>query len=235
MTRRTLIAALLPALFIAWAPPCRAADEPAKDTPFAKVTDDPALPRALVIGDSISIGYTVPTRALLRGKVNLHRIPTNGGPTTNGLKNLDKWLGDGKWDVIHFNWGLHDLKYINDKGQLVDVDKGKQQVPLNAYEKNLRELVKRLKKTGAKLIWCSTTPVPQGAKGRVPGDEVKYNAAAARVMKDEGIQTDDLYTFAEPRLSDIQRSGNVHFTAEGSQALAGQVAEHILHALQAGN
>src|SRR6266446_6796002 len=73
------------------------------DPAFAEVKDNPALPRVLLIGDSISIGYTVPTRDLLKGKANVHRIPENGGPTTVGLKNLTKWLGDGKWDVIHFN------------------------------------------------------------------------------------------------------------------------------------
>ena len=53
--------------------------------PFTTVTDDPDLPRVLLIGDSISIGYTLPAREALKGKANLHRIPTNGGPTTKGL------------------------------------------------------------------------------------------------------------------------------------------------------
>src|SRR5712692_6887545 len=88
---------------------------------MADVPDVPGLPRVLLIGDSISIGYTVPTRHLLTGKANVHRIPANGGPTTNGLANLDAWLGHGKWDVIHFNWGLHDLK---------TGEGGKRQVPL---------------------------------------------------------------------------------------------------------
>ena len=74
------------------------------------IQDVPNLPRVLLIGDSISIGYTIPTRELLAGKANLHRIPANGGPTINGLKSLDAWLGNAKWDVIHFNWGLHDLR-----------------------------------------------------------------------------------------------------------------------------
>jgi len=78
------------------------------------VPDTPGLPRILLIGDSISIGYTIPAREQLQGTANVHRIPENGGPTTNGLKQLDAWLGSGKWDVIHFNWGLHDLKIGED-------------------------------------------------------------------------------------------------------------------------
>ena len=78
------------------------------------VEDKEGLPRVLLIGDSISIGYTVPVRKLLEGKVNVHRPLTNCGPTTRGLQGIDQWLGDGKWDVIHFNWGLHDLKRMKD-------------------------------------------------------------------------------------------------------------------------
>ena len=74
--------------------------------------DVAGLPCVLMIGDSISSGYTFPTRVLLKGKVNVPRISTNGGPTIRGLVQIDSWLGDGKWDVIHFNWGLHDLTFM---------------------------------------------------------------------------------------------------------------------------
>ena len=133
-----------------------------KKGPLAPVTDDPKLPRVLLIGDSISIGYTLPTREFLKGKANLHRIPANGGPTTRGLASIDAWIGESKWDVIHFNWGLHDLKYMGPNGEnLFPKEKGgKPQVPLADYEKNLEKLVVRLKKTGATLIWRNTTPIP---------------------------------------------------------------------------
>ncbi|RMG33467.1 MAG: SGNH/GDSL hydrolase family protein [Planctomycetota bacterium] len=199
---------------------------------FAKVVDDPKLPRVLIIGDSISIGYTVPLREALKGKANVHRIPVNGGPTTRGLQQIEQWLGDGRWDVIHFNWGLHDLKYIDQKGNLVDVEKGRQQVPLDEYEKNLRKLVERLKKTGAILIWRNTTPVPKGAKGRVPGDEIRYNAVAEKVMKDYGVIIEDAHGFVLPHLKEWQLPANVHFNAAGYKALADHAARTILEALR---
>src|SRR5438309_9398605 len=148
MTARliTPVYCLLLTLSVLLAPPLafgQAQKKPAPDPAFAEVKDDPGLPRVLLIGDSISIGYTVATRKQLQGKANVHRISENGGPTSTGLQKLDKWLGDGKWDVIHFNWGLHDIKLDKD---------GKHQVPLDQYEKNLRELLKRLKATNARLI-----------------------------------------------------------------------------------
>ncbi len=194
-----------------------------KNTAFAKITDDPKLPRVLLIGDSISIGYTVATRSALAGKVNVHRIPTNGGPTTKGLQSIDAWLGDSKWDVIHFNWGLHDLKYMGDK----------KQVSLADYDKNIRKLVARLKKTGATLVWCNTTPVPEGVSpSRKNAEVLEYNAVAAKIMTENKIATDDLYTFANDRLEKIQRPKNVHFSPAGSKVLAGQVAKSILQVLE---
>jgi hypothetical protein len=60
---------------------------------MAPVQDVSRPARVLLIGDSISIGYTLPTRKLLEGKANVHRIPANGGPTKNGVANIKKWLG----------------------------------------------------------------------------------------------------------------------------------------------
>jgi acyl-CoA thioesterase-1 len=194
------------------------------DPAFAPVTDDPRLPRVLLIGDSISIGYTVPVRKLLDGKANVHRIWENGGPTSNGLAKIDAWLGKGKWDAIHFNWGLHDLKVVKDKHQ----------VPIEDYEKNLGELVKKLKATGAALIWCSTTPVPEGDQRpvRKTEDAPKYNAVAKKVMDEHGVPINDLYAFALPKLKEIQLPSNVHYTPKGYQTLGEEVARVIQAALQ---
>lgn len=189
-----------------------------------EIDDTPGLPRVLLIGDSISIGYTLFVRELLQGKANVHRVPTNGGPTPKGVENIDSWLGKGHWDVIHFNWGLHDLKYMFDN---------EPQVSIEQYERNLGRLVGRMEKTGAKLIWASTTPVPNGnvSPKRIPGDVVRYNAAASRVMKKHGVATDDLYSLANSKLAEIQLPSNVHFTPEGSRVLAAQVVASIAAAL----
>ena len=206
------------------------------DPALVPVEDVPGLPRVVLIGDSISIGYTLPTRELLKGVANVHRIPVNGTSTDVGLKSLDAWLAakdkatgqDQTWDVIHFNWGLHDLKHWKD-GKL-DLA-GPQVNDLATYERNLRAIVARLKQTHAKLIFATTTPVPEGSAGRVAGDELKYNEVAERIMKEEGIPVDDLHALAASRLAEIQQPQNVHFTEDGSRVLATQVAAMIRTAL----
>jgi acyl-CoA thioesterase-1 len=201
------------------------AAQKAPDPVLLDVEDVPGLPRVLLIGDSISMGYTVPVRELLKGKANVHRINENGGPTINGLAHIPQWLGSGKWDVIHFNWGLHDLKIGDDESR---------QVPLEKYEQNLRELVARLRTTGARLIFATTTPVPEGkvSPRRSSADVIAYNTVALKIMRESDIPIDDLYTLALPKLQTIQLPVNVHYTPEGYKVLAAQVAESILKELE---
>lgn len=191
----------------------------------------PGLPNVLIIGDSISIGYTKQVAGLLKDVANVQRPGANCGDTTAGLNNLTRWLGDTKWDVIHFNWGLHDLCYRHPESKAQghrDKVKGTQSVPLEQYEKNLETLVQQLEKTGAKLIWASTTVVPEGEAGRFVGDEVKYNAAARRVMEKHGIPVDDLHALtAGFDAKYFSGKGNVHYTKEGYAKIAAQVAESI--------
>ncbi len=191
---------------------------------MAPIQDVAGLPRVLLIGDSISIGYTLPVRQELAGKANVHRIPTNGGPTKNGTANLAKWLGTGKWDVIHFNFGLHDLRHMED---------GKRQVEPAEYEQNLRTLVAEMKKTGAKLIFATTTPVPAGklTPQRTFGDVAVYNDIALKVMKENGVAIDDLNAVITPPLAQHQNKADVHVNTEGSATLGKAVAKAISEAI----
>jgi len=203
---------------------------------FAPIEDDPTLPRVLLIGDSISIGYTLPVRKLLAGKVNIHRVPTNARHTGIGLQMINEWLGDSKWDVIHFNWGLHDLCYRSTNPATPnrkDKANGKLDLTFEEYQQNLSKLVDILKATDAKLIWASTTPVPDGEPGRFKGDEIKYNKAARKIMKEKGVMINDLHARAMRKLNEIQRpNSDVHFTPEGSEYLARKVAASIKRALK---
>ena len=206
-----------------------------KNNAFSPVEDDPNLPRVLIIGDSISIGYTLPVREMLKGVANVHRPPVNCASTKHGINGIEDWVGNKKWDVIHFNWGLHDLKYMGPNGEnLADpqLNSSSQQVPIDEYVKNLQRLVLYLKKTKADLIWRNTTPVPIGAKGRVVGDSKKYNDAAQEIMSHYSIETNDLYQFAKDNWDKVGRKADVHFTPEGSKEIAKLVAKSIRKKLQ---
>jgi hypothetical protein len=213
----------------------------AVDPSFVVVADEAGLPRVLIIGDSISMGYTLPVRKDLEGVANVHRPAMNCGDsgrafkTQGGKENIENWLntdGSDKWAVITFNFGLHDLKYLDAAGKYVDPAKGKIVATLDGYEKNLRAITERLKKTGAKLIWVNTTPVPAGTLGRIKDDEIKYNEVAAKVMGDEGVTVVDLWAVAHKDQAVIQRPKNVHYTDAGWEELGKVVAGAIEGALK---
>jgi lysophospholipase L1-like esterase len=180
------------------------------------VADDPKLPRVLLIGDSVSRGYTQAVRKELNGKVNVHRAPANCGPTAAGLKSLEVWLGDGNWDLIHFNFGIHDRA-----------------TPIADYTQRLGQLMARLKKTGARLVWASTTPIPDDlSKKQTAASIVERNQAAAELMKKQGVAINDLFAAVTPRLAEMQPPNDVHFNAKGYEFLGSRVAEAIQAALK---
>ena len=193
------------------------------------------LPKALLIGDSISIGYTPHVVFALKGKVEVIHHRGNAQHTGTGLKMLDRWVGKTQWDVIHFNWGLWDLCYRHPQSKSQgrrDKKRGTLTTSLEQYEKNLEQLASRLKKTKAKLIWAHTSTVPEGEDGRKAGDDDKYNEVAARVMKKHGIRINDLNSLTDdfpPEL--FVKPGDVHYKSEGSKKIGQAVAKEISQAL----
>lgn len=196
-------------------PRYKAAKAKGGTTAWDFVKDDPKLPRVLLIGDSISRGYTVAVRNALAGRANVHRAPANCGSTSTGLAKLPVWLGKGKWDLIHFNFGIHDRA---SKPQ--------------DYAKRLEQVVEKLEATGAKLMWASSTPLT-GKYASGPGGDpmVAFNAAAAEIMKKHGIPTDDLHATAAPLVATMQGPDGCHFNGKGYQVIGKAVAKRIAEEL----
>jgi acyl-CoA thioesterase-1 len=205
---------------------------------FAGTNQD--LPNVLIIGDSISIGYTPFVREILKYRANVYRPmlddekPENCSGTTKGVENIDRWIGDTKWEVIHFNFGLHDIKHVDPAtGENSTNPKHPQQAPLKQYKQNLEIMVEKLKATGAKLIFATTTPYPDVVEGplRKPGMPQKYNREAVKIMNKNNVIINDLYAFMLPRMHELQLPNNVHFTETGSFELAKKVTERIIEAI----
>lgn len=208
---------------------------------FYFIKPEPSLPNVLLYGDSISIHYTQEVRENLADKANVFRLYRNGSDSNGFIKKMelmhsvmkDEQLQDPwtfQWDVIHFNVGLHDLKYV--KARKLDKVEGKQVSTLEQYQQNLHNIINYLKKLApnAQLIFASTTPVPEGAKGRFAGDAVKYNAAAFEVLSHyPEIQINHLYQLTQPHQTKWWlKPGDVHYNKQGTSAQANQVANAIL-------
>ncbi|MGB0578472.1 MAG: SGNH/GDSL hydrolase family protein [Limisphaerales bacterium] len=138
----------------------------------SKSQDDPKLGRYLFIGDSISGNYDKALRAALKGKLNIYHPPTNCGPVRKGVANIAQWLGAYDqpglgWDIISFNFGQWDSGNTKAK-----------------YQADLETVIGELKKTNAKLIFVTTTPIPGGyPEPGKPGPDERSPGRVQETMK----------------------------------------------------
>jgi dienelactone hydrolase/lysophospholipase L1-like esterase len=193
---------------------------------------DKTTPKVVLIGDSIRQGYGPLVAKKLQGKAVVVSHEANGGDSLNVLKHLDEWVIKEQPAVVHFNCGLHDLKRAK-KGKTYQVD-------LDQYEKNLKEIVARLRKeTRAAILFADTTPIVDerhaqrgGDFDRFEADVERYNKSAIAVMKDLGVPVNDLHEMVvKAEAGTLLGKDGTHFGAAGSELLADAVADCVLRQL----
>ncbi|MDB4335066.1 SGNH/GDSL hydrolase family protein [bacterium] len=188
---------------------------------------DAPKPKVLIIGDSISIGYTPFVVEALNDKAEVAHHKGNAKFTANGLEKLDSWLGTTQWDIIQFNWGMWDLCYRHPESKVQgqrDKVNGKLTTNLDDYRKNLEKLVVRLIETKAELIFVTTTMVPEKEAGRYAEDVEKYNAVAMEVMHKYKITVNNLNKLSRkvhPKCGN--GAADVHYSEEGYERLSKQI------------
>jgi dienelactone hydrolase/lysophospholipase L1-like esterase len=190
------------------------------------------LPRVVLVGDSIRLGYAPRVAARLEGKAVVVSPPENGGDSANVLAHLDEWVLREKPDVVHFNSGLHDLKRAKkDAGYQIELDR---------YAEDLRRIVSRIREgTDAALVFADTTPIlddRQARRGadfdRTEADVRRYNAAAAAVMGELNVPVHDLHWVVEQGGPEAMLGPDgTHYTDSGSDRLAEAVADCVLRQL----
>lgn len=170
------------------------------------------LPRVLLIGDSITRAYYPAVEANLQGKAYVARIATSKAIGDPALpKELAVFLSEAKFDVVHFNIGMHGWEYSE-----------------SDYRRYLPELHDVIRKgaPGARLIWAMTTPV---RKDKAPGPANDRIVARNRITREffekQGIPIDDLHALMSGH-EDLH-SDDVHFNPQGSAILAAQVADKV--------
>ncbi len=189
------------------------------------------LPKVVLVGDSIRMGYAPLVAKRLDGKAIIVSAKPNGEDSGNVLRNLDEWVIKEKPDVVHFNAGLHDLK-LKDKSY---------QVPLVEYEKNLKTILTRIQKeTTAKIIFATSTPIldrlhaeRKAGFDRFEADVQTYNRAAVSLMKQVGVPINDLHKLVEGGGKEkIMAGDGTHYTQEGYEMMAAAVTDSILRSLR---
>ena len=183
--------------------------------------DKKDLPRVLLIGDSVTRGYSKAVDTALTGKAYVARLATSrcvGDPVL--LAEAAAVLGGTSFDVIHFNNGLHGV------GAVTEAE----------YAKFLPEFLAHIRKLApkAKLIWASCTPWHVAGKFTEfdpKNEKVKErNRIAAELMKKENIPVNDLYTTVAQHPEWC--ADPLHYNAKGTEAEGTQVAAAVMALLK---
>lgn len=157
------------------------------------------LPRVLIAGDQFYVNLSNAVAKELKNEAQV--IRKHPGSTAMALEKFDECFGGAKWDVIYFNFGFADLVHRDPQTKAVRLMSryvgGVRMTSPEKYEKNLQEIVKRMKATGAKLIWASTTPITGSDQHYVLGSEVEFNQIATRIMAQNNIPVLDLHAIAQ--------------------------------------
>eukprot|EP00035_Acanthoeca_spectabilis_P017692 m.372006 g.372006 ORF g.372006 m.372006 type:complete len:394 (-) comp16686_c1_seq14:4568-5749(-) len=158
----------------------------------------------LIIGDSVSIGYTPFVASALASVALVQHAPWGGDggaeETAYGVQCLDYFLHSAagvpfKADLVMFNWGLHDGPQLFNQPP-ANVTIPGQEGPMSAYVPELTNITTRLqayaKDTGAKLLFAITSPML--ANVQADNDVLELNRRAAAIMADAGVPTVNLHS-----------------------------------------
>ena len=181
-------------------------------------------PKVLILGDDFHRRMMAPINADLNKAVSVVFQPTpheEAAHTINALAKIDTWLGSEKWDLIYFNFGLVDLTHRAPRMEsfraLSEKVGGVRTTSPETYAKNLEAIVKRLKQTGAKIIWANIPPIRSDSKGLFkPGSEVEYNAIAAKIMNANQVQIVDMHTWLSEKIKETKpQNGEPYSQSKG--------------------
>ena len=180
--------------------------------------DETNLPRVLLIGDSISRDYYPGVEKRLAGKAYVGRLSTSAFISDPALlQEIKMVLGTYKFDVIHFNNGMHGWQHSETE-----------------YQRAFPNFLKTIRQCApdAKLIWATTTPLkvspklPPNNQSQATDERIAArNTIALKFVQAKGIPVDDLNALV--RGHPEYHSDNVHFNAGGIDLQAAQVAAQI--------
>jgi lysophospholipase L1-like esterase len=170
------------------------------------------------------MGYGPKVPALLGDGYDVWQPPENGRYCVFTLHCLSYEWRDGlrATDVIHWNNGLWDVKFLAD---------GMQFIPLDVYVRTMLRIADVLQKNAKKVIFATTTPVNPAHTTIFNADIERYNGAVVPVLREKGVLISDLYSLMAADIDRfIRKDDNIHLTEDGAAVCAAAVADAIRRA-----
>lgn len=200
----------------------------------APAQDELPPKHVLIVGDSISIGYTPYVEAALNGRSNLtvERIivPTMYG-TTNNARNsyftrnsIEGWVEQYKPDIVTWNNGIWNTKIAGwDNHGEPQENLG---TSVEQYEDDIIHIAMFLKSKGLRVLFFTSTELDTITAQELDHDKLlAFNEVAKRVLPGLGVEVYDLYAISVtiPQL----RSDGCHYYPAGSAILGDFVVKAL--------
>ena len=189
---------------------------------------DSAKPNILSLGDSISVGYMA---ALTRELPEYDVMHPNDNCRNSfyTLENVDSWLAQfPNNDVIIWNNGVWDSTtdyWYNTNKDFVKSPSSWYGTTLAQYESNLIAIARKLKSTGSRVIFLTTTDIH--SPPFEPLKEIQLNEIAKRVLPAEGIEIMDLHAVSMSISNAHPNQWDVHFTRDANITFAKEINKFI--------
>ncbi len=192
----------------------------------------PQLPRVVLLGDSVRVGYAPLVAKRLAGKATIVSPASDGDDSAALLRQIEQLAIRENPAVVHFSCGLRDLSRNRATGR--------HQVEAAQYQANLEQLVMRLQKeTAAAVVFATATPIlDERHAGRnekcdyAEADVQRYNSAAVSVMNRCGVPVNDLHWVVQHGGAEkLLDADGVHCTSAGNALIAEAVADSVLRQL----
>lgn len=186
-----------------------------------------------VIGDSITQGYTPYLQKSLPCVSHVGGPRGNARDSDNILARQAYWLGTSHYHIILFNSGLWDIAHREptrrNKWALAPADTAPVSVPPERYRSNLDTIVEYMKQKADVLVFATTTDVPAGSIGRIPGDVDRYNEIAREVMQSHKVPVIDLNKLMRDKgqLHRLRGKNKVHYSNAGYRIMAAEITRFL--------
>lgn len=178
------------------------------------------MKKVLMIGDSIRQNIQPMVFKLLSGIAEVHGPEDNCRFSRYTLWHLDDFLGEGGYDVIHINCGIWDITRKEQFNNECFTE-------LYEYTRDMTKIIKALKKTGAKIILASSTPVKNDSEFHKNEDIIMYNEALLRIAQKEDVIFSNLHSVINANKELYICEDNIHLSKEGIKVLGSVVADNI--------
>ena len=189
------------------------------------------MKKIILLGDSIRMGYDKYAKMALEGVAEVYSPEENCRFTQYMLRFIHKWVGDSGFgedtDLVHFNVGLWDVIQIMYDEPIT---------PIDVYEQYLHRICKRIRECcpKAKIVFATSTPIHQANYESVKhefwrsNETIKaYNAVAVKVMKEHGIEVNDLYALMEGAQDHYFSDRTHYYTKDATEVMTGRVLQVI--------